>query len=189
MLTMNDNGGDLVPEQRQIDLSCVDCDIRSGMTLEEASRQYGLPEPELRERLQAAGLATAAPNGRTYDKLKEPDKPRPKVSLAQIRVDQAAGLSYQAIAQKRGCSADRVYRLLKAAAKNGCKPSGGANGKPTLPEVQPEPDDAQRSAKRDGKDHAEDGELQELDQIIAGHWSALSRSQRLRLLLETSARA
>jgi len=56
-----------------------------------------------RAKLQSAGLTTSPPNGRIYDDLDRPDKPRPKASLAQVKADHEAGLSFKAIARKRGC--------------------------------------------------------------------------------------
>jgi hypothetical protein len=186
-----------MPGQREIDLTCVDADIRSGLSLEKASKQYGVPEGELRAKLQAAGLATAPPNGRTYDDLEGPELPRAKVSvsLAQVRADQAGGLSFKAIAEKRGCTKDTVYGLLRRAGltgtrrkrgrspkANGSLASGQANGRRTLPEVQPGPDRAQEAAQNARKGH-HTSELAELDAILLASWRALSLPERLRRLL------
>jgi len=59
-----DQGGNLMPTERtDVDLSCVDADIRTGMTLKRAAGKYGLPLSTLRSRLKKAGYATARPGG------------------------------------------------------------------------------------------------------------------------------
>jgi len=58
-----DQGGNPMPTEQDVDLSCVDADIRTGMTLKRAAGKYGLPLSTLRSRLKKAGYATARPGG------------------------------------------------------------------------------------------------------------------------------
>jgi transposase len=68
-------------EQRDVDLSCVDADLRTGMFLRAAARKYGLPESTLRIRLKKAGYATSPPrptNGKASDPDAHPRVERPR---------------------------------------------------------------------------------------------------------------
>jgi hypothetical protein len=125
------------------------------------------------------------------DKLDTPR--RPKVTLAEVRSDQAAGLSFKAIASKRGCSPHTVYRLLRSAGltstrrgrkpkTNGSVPSGQANGKRTVPKVQPEADRAQEPPRCASNGHPA-SEFEELCAILTAAWDALPLVERLKRLL------
>jgi transposase len=166
-------------ETHKVTLAQVRADHEAGLSLTAIANKRDCDVRRVRRLVESAGLTGVKPsekaNGKTgasdqhdhsapepdhapqapLDAVKPEEPGRP--TLAQIRADQAAGMSFRSIAQKFNCSRDYVYRTLRNAGLTNSqstakvakpRPSGKANGKRSLPKPQTASDRALQGPQR-----------------------------------------